>query len=134
MSTARCVIITNGVVTNVVVTDPTKTNVPGSVVVASATAQIGDSYASGVFTPAPPPPPQTTGLNFLQFMALLTQAEQVALISSADPQVKLFVAQAEGAPALDLTDARVSAGLNYCASLGLLTTTRVAKVLTGSPP
>ena len=53
---------------------------------------------------------------------------------SADPQVKLFTTEAAGAPQIDLSDPRVVAGLNYCASLGLLTTARVATVLTGAAP
>lgn len=77
---------------------------------------------------------QTTGLTFLQFMALFSSAEQGAIVSSTDTQVKLFLLMATGAGALDLGNPEVVSGVNYLASLGLIAAARVAVILSGAPP
>ena len=137
MTAQRCAQILNGVVFNVILADPMTFHPgDGSLIVASDTAQIGWTYAGSVFTPvAPPaPPPQTTGLNFLQFMALFTPVEQASIAGSSDPQVKLFNLMATGAPQIDLTDARVAGGVNYLAMIGLITPARATTILAGIPP
>ena len=107
----------------------------GLAVVASATAQVGWTYAGSVFTPVTPPVVyQTLGLDFIAFFNLFTSAEQAAVIGSADITAKMFTAQAEGAPQIDLTDPRVIAGVNYLASINLISPARAAKILTGAPP
>ena len=128
----RCAKITNGVVSNIVTTDCSVDPHDGTTMVPSTTARIGDLYSVGVFSPPTPPPPQTTGLNFLQFMALFTPTEQAAIAMSSDPQVRIFIMMATGASQIDLTDDRVITGVNYLASIGLIAAPRVARVLSGS--
>jgi hypothetical protein len=135
MATERCAQIFNGVVENIIVADPaTFKPSDGSTIVASPTAQIGDTYANGVFTHVVAPVVyQTTGLSFLQFMALFTPTEQAAIVNSTDTQVKLFLTMATGAGAIDLTNPEVMAGVNYLASLNLITPARAAAILSGAP-
>lgn len=132
----RCAEILNGVVVNVIEADPaTFSPTDGSLIVASDTAQVGWTYASGVFTPvAPASAYQTTGLSFLQFIALFTLTEQAAIVNSADTQVKLFLLMATGAGALDLGNPEVVAGVNYLGSLNLIAASRIAAILSGAPP
>lgn len=133
---ARCAQVLNGTVVNIVLADPA-TFAPGdgSQIVASDTAQIGDTYAGGVFTHhAAAVVYQTSGLSFLQFLALFTPAEQLAVAGSSDPRVGLFMDEATGATAIDLTDARVIAGVNFLASLNLIAASRVATILSGAAP
>ena len=129
----RCAHIVSGVVANVILADPTTfTYGDGSLVVATDTAQVGDSYASGVFTSvAPVATYQTSGLTFLQFMGLFTQVEQAAIIGSADVSVKTFTLMAASSPSLDLTNAQVVTGIDYLASISLIQPARVADILAG---
>jgi hypothetical protein len=132
----RCAQILKGVVVNVIEADPStfKPN-DGSLIVASNTAEVGWSYAGGVFTPnAPAAAYQTNSLTFLQFMALFTGAEQAGIVNSTDTQVRLFLVMATGAGSLDLTNSQVVAGVNYLASINLIASTRVATILSGAPP
>jgi hypothetical protein len=132
----RCAQILNGVVVNVIEADPTSfAPGDGSLIVASDTAQCGDAYANGVFTPAAAQPVyQTQGLTFLQFMALFTSAEQAAIISSTDLQTRVFVVMATGAGSLDLDNAEVVGAVGRVASLGLVASARVPQILAGIPP
>jgi hypothetical protein len=135
MTAQRCAQILNGVVENVIEADPVLF-VPsdGSTLVPSATAEIGWTYANGAFTPvAPAVSYQTTGLTFDQFMALFTAAEQAAINTSTDTQTRVFIAEAEGAPSIDLTNPTVTAGVNYLASINLIASSRVATILAGAP-
>jgi hypothetical protein len=136
MATERCAQILNGVVENIIVADPaTFKPGDGSTIVASPTAQIGDTYANGVFTHVVAPVVyQTTGLRFLQFMALFTPTEQAAIVNSTDTQVELFVMMATGAGSIDLLNPEVIAGINYLASANLVASARVATILSGAPP
>ena len=134
MAAQRCAQILNGVVENVIVADPSWVPGDGSILVASATAQVGWTYMGGVFASvAPAVVYQTAGLTFLQFMALLTSAEQAAVANSTDTQTRLFVMMATGAPQIDLTNPEVAAGVNYLASINLITSARAATILSGLP-
>ncbi len=84
--------------------------------------------------PAPAVIPPPVRLTFLQFLALFTQAEQTALIGSADPQMKLFILEAAGTGDITLDDPRVKAGLDYAVSLGFITAAREARILAGQTP
>lgn len=75
-------------------------------------------------------PPQ---LTFLQFMALFTPAEQVAIASSSDANVKLLLLQASGNSGVTLSDAATTQGVDYLMSIGLLTAARGAQVLANTP-
>lgn len=126
----RCAQLAAGVVVNVILAEPN-----GDDVIASATANIGDSYAGGVFTPGQAAPVrQTRGLAFLDFMALFSVAEQLAIAVSPDPQVKLFLLMATGAVAIDLDDPRVQAALGRLVAINLLAPAREAQILAGAPP
>lgn len=46
----RCALIQNGTVVNVIMADPAEYQPDGYEVVASETANIGDTYSEGVFT------------------------------------------------------------------------------------
>lgn len=135
MSAQRCAHIVNGVVSNIILADPaTFKPSDGSIIVASDTAQLGWTYANGAFTPAVAPVVyQTTGLSFLQFMALFTPTEQAAIVTSTDTQVRLFLLMATGDGQIDLTNPEVIGGVNYLASLGLIGPARVATILAGEP-
>ena len=136
MAAQRCAQILGGVVVNVILADPsTFSPGDGSLIVASATAQVGWTFADGAFTPdVAPVVHQTTGLSFLQFMALFTSAEQAAIVGSTDTQVKLFLLMATGAGALDLTNPEVVGGVDYLASINLIAAARAAAILSGAPP
>lgn len=85
---------------------------------------------AALLLPAISTPPQ---LTFLQFMALFTPTEQVALVNSSDPNVKLLIFQASGNGGVTLADASVKAGVNYLVSVGLLTSARASMVLANTP-
>lgn len=72
-------------------------------------------------------------LSFLQFQALFTPAESVAIVNSADPQIKLFLLMAAGAPSLQLNNAQVVGGVNYLVSNSIITAPRAAQILAGQP-
>jgi hypothetical protein len=75
-------------------------------------------------------------LSFLQFMALFTTAEQIAIVSSVDPQVRLFAMEAEGAGSILLADAKVVGGINYLTTTTppILTAAEAARILAGMVP
>jgi len=128
----RCAHITAGAVDNVIIADPASP--PSGVDCSNPAAQIGWTYANGVFTPATPPVVYaTTGLTFLQFMALFSAAEQAAIVGSADPQVKLFTLMASGAGSIDLSNPEVVAGVTYLGAQGLIASGRAATILAGAP-
>jgi hypothetical protein len=133
-SPQRCAHITAGGVDNVVIADPVA-GLPAGVDCSNPVAQIGWTFAGGVYTPVTPPVVyQISGLSFLQFMALFSAAEQAAIVTSADTQVRLFVLMAGGAGSIDLTNSQVVAGVNYLASINLIAQSRAAAVLSGAPP
>jgi len=72
--------------------------------------------------------------TFLEFMGLLTADEQSALVSSSDPQIRIFILMAAGSVQLQLTDPRVVAGVAYAESVGIFTGDRVTQILSGQPP
>lgn len=51
----RCAVIESGLVANVIMADPAEYQPEGSTVVASDTANIGDTYADGEFIPTVEP-------------------------------------------------------------------------------
>jgi hypothetical protein len=99
-----------------------------------AGAGVGWTESGGAWSAPAAPPPQQSGLTFLQFLALFTPAEQAAIVASSDAQVKLFVVMASGAGAIDLTNAEVVAGVNYLAGVGLITSAETTRILAGIAP
>jgi hypothetical protein len=83
-------------------------------------------------------PPILPTLNFTQFMGLFTQAEQLAIAGSSDPQVKLFVIMAtgEGGSGIQLNNAQVIAGIDYLTTTlpPILTDDEAARILAGTAP
>jgi hypothetical protein len=83
---------------------------------------------------APSAPPQaapTTQHDFLGFLNLFTEAEQAAIVSSDNGQIRLFCLMAAGANFVDLVDPRTVAGTNELEKLGLIGKGRAAQVLVG---
>lgn len=76
--------------------------------------------------------PQT--MPFLDFMGLFSPAEQAAFVSSSDTQIRLFLLMASGAGTINLADPRVTQGLAYATSIGLLAAGREAQILAGTAP
>ena len=87
--------------------------------------------------PTPPAPAQQylTTVNRAQFKFLFTAAEYAALTTSTDAEVQFFIACISDAsnPEITVTHPKVSAALDYCASIGDLTAPRVAEIKLGWP-
>jgi len=82
--------------------------------------------------PAPDPePPQPKRFTSLQFLDLLTEAEQLAVATAAmqSPQVKLWYDRALAAQFITLADPRTAAGLDALVAMGLLTAERKAEIV-----
>lgn len=90
----------------------------------------------GFAAPAAPVPVRRTRFSFLEFMDLFTDAEQLAIAGAAmtDVATKLWYDRAVGAQFIDLTDARLTGGLQAMVTAGLLTSGRRDRVLAGLPP
>ena len=92
--------------------------------------------------PAPAPPATIATLTFLQFMALFTEAEQAAIVTSTDTQVKLFTIMAAGSGGVLLSNPEVAQGVEYLATAtsatppgpGLIAASRVAQILANQTP
>ncbi len=84
---------------------------------------------------APGPEPART-LSFLQFMDLFTPDEQIAIAGAAmtDVSTKLWYDRAVGARFIDLSDERLTAGLQALFDDGLIDIARRDRVLEGLPP
>lgn len=101
----------------------------------SLPAGVGIGWTQGVGGAWTAPPTATpTNLTFLQFMALFTAAELVAIVASSDPQVKLFVIMAAGAGTIDLTNAEVIQGVEYLASTSVIASAEASRILAGISP
>jgi hypothetical protein len=137
---AHYAIIENGAIVSVIIWDGVAPYAPPAGATLTPLSQlpagVGAGWtqgASGAWA-APAPTPQLAGLTFLQFMALFTAAEQAAIVSSGDPQVKLFVIMASGAGEIDLTNAEVTQGVDYLAGAGLVTSAETTRILAGIAP
>lgn len=85
--------------------------------------------------PVPPPAPELpTVLSFISFMNLFTKDEQLAISSSDDDQFKLFRLMATGAGIIDMGSQYTSDGVNYMATIGIIKKSRVAEILSMTPP
>lgn len=86
-------------------------------------------------TPTPPPAPELpTVLSFISFMNLFTKDEQIAIASNDDDQFKLFRLMATGAGIIDIGSQYTVDGVNYMASIGVIKQSRVAEILSMTPP
>lgn len=90
-------------------------------------------YLAGGNTPLPAAvPPPTTSLSFNQFVSRLTPTEQGALATAAqtNAQILLWLALGAAANDVDLTSPQTAGGLQLLVSVGVITSDRVATILT----
>lgn len=76
------------------------------------------------FDPLPP----VRALSRLEFLRRFTAAERIAIRASTDPVVEDMMALQDAAEYIDIDDADTQAGLQYLASVGLLTPGRAAEI------
>ena len=136
--------IKDNLVTNVISCEEENANIfPDYIRVDNLTPQpgIGWSYSDGTFTPpppAPPPPPQTVFTKF-QFRSRFTLQELVGIDNAGanptlTPEQKEILntigKNFEVAADVDLTHPQTIQGVEYLASVGLLTQERATQILT----
>jgi hypothetical protein len=133
-------VIENGVLANVVVWDGASAYSPpdGATLEPMSAlpsgASIGWTLSGGVWSAPSPAVDLSATITFLQFMALFASSEQDAIVASSDTETRLFVMMAAGSGGIQLSNPEVVAGVDYLASIGLITSTRAAAILAGSPP
>ena len=136
------VIGSGGVVVDVLVTSHSIVGAfPASVTVVDVTAVTpqpakGWAYTGAVFvSPAPVVPPAPT-LTPLEFMALLTPAEETAIATAAlqNAAVLLWLVKTSGASYVSLGDPATVAGVDAMVTAGLLTAARAAQILANQAP
>lgn len=136
MAAQRCALVTSGVVTNIILADPATFTVSGSLVIANATNQVGDTYAGGVFTTVVQPNvPTTTNLGFEQFLTLFTAAELTAIMTAAPTNPTIFVWLLKAVSyslALNLSSPLIANALAYLVSQSLITSARQTAILAGT--
>jgi hypothetical protein len=66
-----------------------------------------------------------------KFVMLFTPAEHAAIAASADQKVQQFMMAVQVAQTIDLNDPVVQAGINYLASISLLTQANATLILSG---
>lgn len=82
-------------------------------------------------------PPEITvpkTISFGNFMNLFTGPEKIQIVSSPDPQVKLFTLMASGAGIISVESADFISGLNYLVAMGILTEARKDQIANLQPP
>lgn len=99
----------------------------------NALAAYGMTVPDPYVAPAAPAPASVT-ITFLQFLALFSTSEQLAIASSTIPQVQLFVIMASGSGGIQLNDPRVVAAINMLPTFGLIASYRVGQILSGAIP
>lgn len=82
-----------------------------------------------VAPPAPTLGTQITPLAFTERIGLVAMTAIYAAAPSA-PQMQVWIAQTWGARYIDLTDARITAGLNALVAASILTEAQVTTILT----
>lgn len=114
----RCLQIRDGIIVNAILADHTFDPGDGSQIVPSEAGQIGDSYADGAITPAPPPAPVVPA------SVALWQAKAALEAAGLDKQAEAAVAAANSpaltafwatAPTIDRTSptlAKIATALN----------------------
>ena len=93
--------------------------------------QLADNDPAVVAFLAPPSAPTT--LTFMAFLNLFTQSEQLAIVASTDPQVRLFTVMAAGSPNINLAYPPLVAGVNYLVTTNVVTSARAAQILSNTP-
>jgi hypothetical protein len=95
-------------------------------------AELGWTYADGVFT-APTPPPVTKPINVVLWLSRFTPQERVAIRAArtSNPIIDDFWLMLEDVrlPEIDIALPSVEAGLDYLISLNLIAADRKAAIL-----
>lgn len=78
--------------------------------------------------------PAAAPLTFMAFLALFSSDEQTAIVSSDEPQIRLFCLMAAGANGVELSDPRTVAGTTQLETLKLIAKGRAKQVLAGQAP
>ena len=94
------------------------------------------TYVGGVFTAPVPVPAAAPKLTSLEFMGLLTSAEQAAIAQAGqgNAMVFLWLLKLAGAMYVDLGDPATVAGVDALAATGLLTSARATAILANQAP
>lgn len=94
------------------------------------------AYVGGAFSPPAAVVPASPKLTSLEFMALLTPAEQAAIAGAglANASVMLWLIKLSGAMYIDLGDPQTVGGVHALAAAGLLTSDRVTAILANQAP
>ncbi len=96
----------------------------------------GWSFSGTVFSAPPVVAPASPKLTSLQFMALLTTAEQNAIATAAQSNaaVLVWLLKISGATYVDLGDPSTIGGVDAMSAAGLLTAARAAEILANQAP
>ncbi len=96
----------------------------------------GWSFSGTVFSAPAVVAPAAPKLTSLQFLGLLTAAEQQAIMTAglANASVMLWLLKVTGATFVDLGDPTTIAGVDAIAAVGLLTSARAAAILANQAP
>lgn len=78
--------------------------------------------------------PVSAPLTFMSFLGLFSADEQTAIVSSDNPQIRLFCLMAAGANGVELSDPRTVAGTTQLETLKLIAKGRAKQVLAGQAP
>ena len=72
----------------------------------------------------------TISITLAQLLDQLAENEQLALVSSDDPKVKLFLYRVAGSGSwIDLSDAIIKNGMDYLVSVNIISAARASMVL-----
>lgn len=128
----RYAVIKNQTVVNIIKWDGLSSlNIDGTTVdlTENPSAQIGDSYADNVFSPALLA--TQNEITSYEFFNLFTKEERVAIRTAAKSSVDLedWLSLAQAAQTIDLAHPDVDAGLSMIVGAGLLTSDRKTQIL-----
>lgn len=129
----RAHIIENGVVTNTIEVESLDV-IPG--LIDASSGKIGDLWDGATFTT--PPEVVVIPRRFvpLDFFALFTDAEQLAIATAAiqNASILLWFQKASGATSINLDDKSLIAGMRALMGAGLLTQPRHDRIMSGLAP
>ena len=135
--TKRFAIVTDGVVSNIVIADEPMSIGGLWVDLTDVTPAPGIhwSYADGVFAPPPAPPAPVPPPNIITKIAMITRftdPEFVGILTAAktDPEVEGWYARFSAATTINLDDARTVSGVDMLVTKTLLTQARATAILT----
>jgi len=87
------------------------------------------------FEPPPPEPTiQPSSMSFTELINLFTTPEQLAIMSSPDPRVRLFTFMAAGATVFSTNSNEFINGIDYLISVKIIDASRKQQILDRIPP